>query len=169
MKKEKRVNNELDPKSANKKGCLPVLIVLIVVLIIVVLIFTIGGKSDNKDKVSKSGTYDLGDISVTYSDSVRNDVTENLRLSKVATDVDITNYALEYYNMFFASDNEVHAVINFTLNTTAKLTMLTSDTMDISVMEYVDGEEHDANQLFSGLLLNEYQLTISTGDITEIQ
>lgn len=121
------------------------------------------------EETVKNGTYDLDDISVTFSDSVRNDVTGNWRLAKVATNTDITQYASAYHDMFIKSDQEIHAVVNFTLNTTTRISMLTSDLMDITVLEYVDGEEHDAKELFGGTLLKQYQLTLSTGALEEIQ
>lgn len=117
----------------------------------------------------KSGQYDLGEIAVTFSDSVRNDKTGKWKLSKVATASEITEYAANYYNTFFSSDDEIHAIINFSLNTTNKISMLSSDLMDITVYEYVDGEEHDAQKLFSGTLLKEYFVTLSSGEIEEIQ
>ena len=30
------------------------------------------------------------------------------------------------------------------------------DMLDVTVYEYVDGEEHDADKLFSGMLLKQY-------------
>lgn len=58
--------------------------------------------------------------------------------------------------------------MNFTLNTTNKLTKITSDILDIVVYDYVENEEHDAKVLFSGTALAYYQIDISTGEITQI-
>ena len=47
--------------------------------------------------------------------------------------------------------------------------MLSPDLMNIQVTEYVDKEEHDASELFSGSLLAVYHLTLSTGQLEKIQ
>jgi hypothetical protein len=100
---------------------------------------------------------------------VQNDVTGKWRLSEYASSDTQETFAVEYYNAFFESDDEIHAVINFTNNTTGKISKIMDDTLDVTIQEYVDGEEHDANELFSGMLLKEYWVTISTGEIEVIQ
>ena len=69
-------------------------------------------QSSTTNNTIKDGSYDLDDINVFFSDSVRDDVTKNWRLSKVSTEKDIAEYALNYYNTFFSSDNEIHAIVN---------------------------------------------------------
>lgn len=108
------------------------------------------------------------DIKVSFETSIHEDVTGNWRLARVATEKQIQTYALEYYNSYFQSDDEIHAIVNFTLNTTCKLTKISSDILDVVVYDYVDKEELDANILFSGSVLENYQINISTGDITQI-
>ena len=66
------------------------------------------------------------------------------------------------------SDKEIHAIVNFNYNTTTKLSVV-GDSIDVTVYEYVDKEEHDAKKLFSGMLLKEYFVNIKTGEIKEIQ
>lgn len=125
-------------------------------------------KQEADDKIS-SGSYEIDGVDVSFSDSVRNDVTGRWRLSRVATSKDIIEYAQAYHDTLFSSDDEVHAVVNFTLNTTTCLSMLSPDLMNIQVTEYVDKEEHDASELFSGSLLAVYHLTLSTGQLEKIQ
>lgn len=108
------------------------------------------------------------DVDITFSESIHNDTTNNWRLARVATPKEIQEYALEYYNSYFQSDSEIHAIVNFTLNTTNKLTKITSDTLDVFVYDYVDKEELDAKALFTGTPLANYEINISTGEITEI-
>lgn len=122
----------------------------------------------NDDNSITSGNYEIDGVDVYFSDSVRNDITGDLRLSKVATSTDIIEYAKKYHDTLFTSDDEIHAVVNFSLNTTSRLSMLSQDLMDISILEYVDKEEHDASTLFSGMLLKEYFLTLSNGQIEEL-
>lgn len=108
------------------------------------------------------------DINVHFQTSIHGDTTGNWRLARVATEKQIQTYALEYYNSYFQSDDEIHAVINFTLNTTNKLTKISSDILDIVIYDYTEKEEIDAKILFSGTVLDNYQINISTGDINQI-
>lgn len=108
------------------------------------------------------------DVDINFSGSVRNDTTGNWRLARVATMKEIQEYALEYYNAYFKSDDEIHAIVNFSLNTTNRLAKVTSDILDIAVYDYVDKEEHDAKALFSGTFLANYEINVSTGEIEEI-
>ena len=80
----------------------------------------------------------------------------------------VQDYALDYCNTFFQSDNEVHAIINFALNTTNKLTKSSSDLLYITVYDYVDGEGSSAKTLFSGAVRGNYFVNTTTGEITEI-
>lgn len=54
------------------------------------------------------------------------------------------------------------------MNTTNRIAKLTSDTINVSVLDYVDQEELDANILFTGNTLKEYEINICTGKVTEI-
>lgn len=103
-------------------------------------------------------------ISLTWFGEVRNDVTALWRLSECATHDDITEYALDYYKAYFTSDDEIHAVVNFSLNTTNKISVVGSF-LSVEVHEYVSGEEHDASTLFGGSLLQSYLIDIDSGKI----
>lgn len=107
-------------------------------------------------------------FNVMFSDTYRNDVTGNWRLARIAENINIEEYAVEYYNNYFKSDSEIHIVINFTLNTTTRISVM-GNLLDVSIMEYVDKEEHDAKLACSGKLLNEYHVDIETGEIEKIQ
>ncbi len=109
-----------------------------------------------------------GDINITFSESIHEDTTGKWRLARVATAKEIQAYALEYYNAYFQSDDEIHAIVNFTLGTTYKLAKVSSDTLDIVIHDYVEGEELDANILFSGTVTGNYQINIATGEISQI-
>ncbi len=121
-----------------------------------------------KPVVIKSGSYDIAGETFQFSDSVINDITGKWRLSLIASSKDTTEYAIDYYNTLFNSNDEIHAIVNFSKNTTTKISVLYDGMLDVTVYEYVDKEEHDANILFSGMLLKEYFINIETGDIEEI-
>ena len=111
----------------------------------------------------------IDDIGAYFSVSdVRNDVTGNWRISTIAENVDIQEYALSYYKEYFKDDKEIHAIVNFNCKTTTKISVI-GNTLDVSIYDYVDGEEHDAKLLFSGTLLKEYSVNMDNGSIEEIQ
>lgn len=126
-------------------------------------------ESTGESGTISSGSYEIGDLTFNFEDSVRNDSTGKWKISKIAESADPTDYALDYYKTLFSSDDEIHAIINFSKNTTSKISVLSPELLDVTIQEYVDGEEHDANLLFSGNLLKEYHINTSTGEVEEIQ
>jgi hypothetical protein len=54
--------------------------------------------------------------------------------------------------MFFSSNDETHAIINFSSNLTISMRVLQEQILLITIYEYVEKEEHDAKALFSSLL-----------------
>ena len=125
-------------------------------------------KSKDKKKEIKAGDYTIDDIEFNYSPEVRNDVTENWRISTIAdTDADVFDYCVDYYKEMFSSDEEIHGIVNFSTNTTSKISVLYDGVLDVCVYEYLDGEEHDAQLLFGGDLLKEDFISIETGEPVE--
>lgn len=102
---------------------------------------------------------------VTFSSSFHNDKTGRWRKALVATSSPIDEYAVDYYKEYFKSDDEVHYIYNFTLNTVNALTVQ-DGTLFISVSEYVDGEEHDAAKAGGGEYYGQYHFDLDTGEMT---
>lgn len=123
--------------------------------------------SDSAEESEETDEDPLG-FYVMFSDTYRNDVTGNWRLALIAENINIEEYALDYYKNYFKSDDEIHIVINFTLNTTTSIHVL-GNLLDVTTMEYVDKEEHDAKIACSGTLLSEYHIDMKTGEIEKIQ
>lgn len=71
--------------------------------------------------------------------------------------------------MFFSSNDETHAIINFSSNLTISMRVLQEQILLITIYEYVEKEEHDAKALFSGLLWKEVTLNMDTRNIEIIQ
>ena len=117
---------------------------------------------------SFSENTDLWGIDFDYCGVVRNDTTKNWRLSKVYTDFDAVDYALYYYNRYFQSDNEIHAIINYS-NNTSVLIRSTRGMLDVSVLSHIDGEENDAKILFSGDVIQYYMISIESGELVNIE
>ena len=102
------------------------------------------------------------------ADKVRNDTTGNWRISLIAENIDMSEYALDYYKQYFTDDSEIHFIVNFNYNTTTKIMVMGSD-LDVTVQEYVAKEEHDAKMLGSGTVLAEYFVNIETGEIEKVR
>lgn len=102
------------------------------------------------------------------ADKVRNDTTGNWRISLIAENIDMSEYALDYYKQYFTDDSEIHFIVNFNYNTTTKIMVMGSD-LDVTVQDYVSKEEHDANVLGSGTVLAEYFVNKETGEIEKVR
>lgn len=101
------------------------------------------------------------------ADKVRKDTTGNWRISLIAENIDMSEYALDYYKQYFTDDSEIHFIVNFNYNTTTKIMVMGGD-LDVTVQEYVAKEEHDANTLGSGTVLAEYLVDKETGEVEKI-
>lgn len=106
-------------------------------------------------------------IKVDYENSVRNDSTGNWRLARIADNINIEEYALDYYKNYFKNDDEIHAIINFTNNTTTNISHF-GNILFITIHKYVDKEEHDADLLFSGEIISEFCVYTDNGDIEKV-
>lgn len=102
------------------------------------------------------------------ADKVRNDTTGNWRISLIAENIDMSEYALDYYKQYFTDNSEIHFIVNFNYNTTTKIMVMGGD-LDVTVQEYVAKEEHDAKMLGSGNVLAEYFVNIETGEIEKVR
>ena len=107
-------------------------------------------------------------VSVEYHDSVPNDVTGNWRLAIVDTSHFVTDYALNYYNMFCKDASEIHGIINRQDNTTTSINKA-GNLLLLTVHQYVAGEENDAKLLYSGAVLSEYEIDMDTKAVTKIK
>lgn len=125
--------------------------------------------------VHRDGIYGISDKNINDLESkfsvsdVRNDVTGKWRISSVAETFNIEEYALSYYDRYFTRDDQIHGIVNFNLNTTTCISVMSDTMLDVSIHEYVKGEEHDAGLLFGGTLLAEYFIYLDNGDIEKVQ
>lgn len=120
---------------------------------------------DNYDTDNRSN---IEDCDITFFGDYQNDVTGNWKRATTSAIFDPQDYALSYYDTYFGSNDETHFIVNFTMNTTTRISNI-GGVLDVSIYDYVDGEEHDADKACSGTLLNEYNVDIGTGEITKIQ
>lgn len=111
---------------------------------------------------------DVDGIMTIKATSVRNDKTGNWRYSAFSeSGLNISEYALSYYKEYFESDKEIHAIVNFADKSTTRISC-TGEMLYVTVMEYVDGEEHDADLMFSGDIISDYIIYTDNGDIENI-
>lgn len=103
-----------------------------------------------------------------YMGDARDDVTGNWRVSLYSGEDQFQDFALEYYNAFFESDKEIHAVVNFAVKVTYKITYALGE-LNVTAYDYVDGEEHSAKKLFSGTPLQQFTISIETGEIQTVK
>ena len=120
-------------------------------------------KTEEKDEPAE-----IDGVDIIFSDTVRNDKTGNWRLAKVTGDKSAEEYAADYYKQYFKADNEVHAVVNFTLNTTACITCV-GDTLNVRIYEHIKDEEQYAENLFTGTKYAEYNVDKNTGDVEKVE
>lgn len=120
-------------------------------------------ETENEDEVAG-----IDGVDIIFSDTVRNDKTGNWRLAKVTGNKSAEEYAVDYYKQYFKADNEVHAVVNYTLNTTACITCV-GDVLNVRIYEHIKDEEQYAENLFTGTKYAEYNVNKNTGDIEKVE
>lgn len=144
-------------------------ILLLFVTILTLALAGCGSNSSDENGEIKNGTYKISDSTFVFNDEVPNDVTGNWRLATTDTACDVTEYAVEYYQTLFSDNTEVHAIINKKFNTTTRINAISDDLLYVTVYDYVTNEEKDAKNLFTGTVLDEYQITVSTGAIEKMK
>ena len=112
---------------------------------------------------------EVNDISVTFYKTVRNDSTGNWRLAVIYDGSDLNSYVGDFYKAYVKDDSEVFGIVNLGLKTSTRVSRVMDNWLDVSVMEYQDGEEHDANLLFSGDELSHYWIDMETGEIDTLE
>lgn len=93
---------------------------------------------------------------------VSNDKTGKWFLTRTSTSTPPANYAYDYAKAFVNGD-EIHFIVNYSLNTTTKISEALG-VVSVLTYEHIDKEELDANLLPSGDLLTEDYFDASTGE-----
>lgn len=104
----------------------------------------------------------------TFYESVHNDATGKGRVYVYHSSTVASDHAVEYYNAYFDSDDEIHFVVNLGLKTTTKIVSV-ENKLVVSVYEYVDGEEHDAKVLPGGMLYASYLIDKESGTSEQVE
>lgn len=126
-------------------------------------------ESEDSTSAPATGSYEVDGIDVTYYATVHNDKAGNWRLAVIYDGSDLNGYVADFYKKFVTDDSEVFGIVNLGLKTTTRVSRIMEDWLDVSVMEYQDGEEHDANMLFGGDELQHYWINAETGEIDTLE
>lgn len=105
----------------------------------------------------------ISDLNVS---DVRNDDTGKFKKVVTSNDTNMPENAVAYYNEYM-EDGEIHYIIDFSKNTTTAINNM-SGQLFVTVTEYVDKEEHDADKIGSGMVLADYIVSIKDGTIEEL-
>lgn len=106
----------------------------------------------------------LDEIGFNDPQKVNNDKTGNWRISTCATTKSDEEYIIPYIKYYMADAEGTYAIVNFTNKVTIAINK-SGNIATVDVHEYVDKEEHDAAQLFSGQVLSNYIVHLDTEQI----
>lgn len=166
MKKERSTPSDEVLKKKIRRNKIICAISVIFMIICVAFACSDNGKTPPKEDEATKKEVEFDSIDFAPF-KARNDVTGRGRISVIAENIQMEEYALNYYKKCFENDDEVHAIVNFNYNTTTSIVKF-GPMLDVIVYEYVKGEEHDAKKICSGMLLAEYHVDIETGTIEKI-
>lgn len=121
-------------------------------------------EGSSTEEIESDVPEEIADLHLT---DVRNDNTGELQKSVTAANVNMPENAMHYYEAHM-QDGGVHYVVSFATNTTTMLNAM-ADVLYVTITEYVDGEEHDASDIGSGMLLKEYIVDLEDGSIEEME
>lgn len=133
------------------------------------------GESDDKDEAAPAEEpkeeypNEVDGINVTFYESVHNDKTGNWRLAVIYDGSDLNDYVGDFYKAYVKDDSEVFGIVNLGLKTSARISKMYDNWLDVTVTEYQDGEEHDAVKLYSGMELDHYWIDMETGEIDTLE
>ena len=98
---------------------------------------------------------------------VRDDTTGNWRKVVDSQNFNMPENAIAYYDEYMEED-EIHYLISFATNTTTMISNV-SDTLYVDITEYEDREEHSADTIGSGMLLQSYNVHLDSGEIEQVE
>lgn len=96
------------------------------------------------------------------------DKTGKLHVAGYTAVVHPQDIAEEYYKAFFEDDSEIHCLWSNAYNTISKISLIDSSTLDVTVHEYRDKEEHYADQILGGQVYEQYLVHLDTGEVEKV-
>lgn len=154
-----------EQEQKKKSGGCCISIILILAVVVIVFMFTRNKGNPETNNLRKELQQKYG---ISVDKTVINDKTGKWRLARYASNTPTNEFIIDYYKAFFESNDEIHNIINFTLNTTTCV-RYTSGVLSFEIHERVPNEELDAKTLGSGILYGAYLAYPDTGVIEEIE
>lgn len=124
--------------------------------------------TESQETESTSSHKEIDGVDISFAGPMNDDVTGNFRLARVNTQKEAKDYAVDYYHNYFTNDDEIHWLVNFSLNTTSSITCM-GDQLYVDTYDYVKDEELSAKEIGGGTLLSEYTIDLNSGDVTKVQ
>lgn len=107
---------------------------------------------------------EIQDLTVT---DTRDDTTGNWRKVVTPANVNMPENALTYFNEYM-EEGEVHHIISFATNTTSMISDI-GGMLYVDITEYEEREEHSADTIGGGMLLQSFVVYKENGEIEEIE
>lgn len=104
---------------------------------------------------------DAAELSGDFYDSVRNDPTSAVRELRIYSGADVSRYALSYYYAYFASDDEIHYIVDSSGWSGTWRLRVDGDQLLVDRFEAVPGEDQDGSRLGTGALIASYQVGLN--------
>lgn len=96
------------------------------------------------------------------------DKTGKLHVAGYTATVYPQDIAEEYYKAFFEDDSEIHCLWSSAYNTISKISLIDDNTLDVTVHEYRDKEEHYADEILGGQVYEQYLVHLDTGEVEKV-
>lgn len=123
-----------------------------------------GITEENESESESELPEELEDLHIS---DVRDDTTGNWRKVVDSQNFNMPENAIAYYNEYM-DEGEVHYLISFATSTTTMINDL-GDMLLVDITEYEDREEHSADTIGSGMLLQSYNVYLDSGEIEQVE
>ena len=103
----------------------------------------------------------VSELTGDFYSAVQNDSTGTVREFRIYTGADFSQYALSYYYAYFASDDEIHYIVDTSGWSGTWRLRVEGDQLLVDRFESVPGEDQDGSRLGTGALLASYEVGLS--------
>ena len=104
---------------------------------------------------------DAAELNGDFYSSVENDPTDAVRELRIYSGADVSRYALSYYYAYFASDDEIHYIVDSSGWSGTWRLRVDGDQLLVDRFEAVPGEDQDGSRLGTGALIASYQVGLN--------
>ncbi len=104
---------------------------------------------------------DAAELNGAFYGSVENDPTGAVRELRIYAGANVSRYALSYYYAYFASDDEIHYIVDSSGWSGTWRLRVEDDRLLVDRFESVPGEDQDGSRLGTGALIASYEVGLS--------